>query len=229
MTVSPPMGHSYKTVWFPMGNKVLIQCALYWQTLIYQPHPPPPPHLHGCDWCKWLNRTSSKRDWKAFTHPGGGTLSMSHRVALWGSPASLVYVERTKETAADRRKVVGMVILKCDDLAWGAGKRSLQNKWEVNTQPQEAINCSKDQLGLSRCSWPPALVLPSPPCLWRSPSISSRRWTVAVFHLLSSLRGKEGVPEAFIAPALPPTHQVQVIREGNYVLLKRLSFYRWGR
>lgn len=43
----------------------------------------------------------------------------------------------------------------------------------------------------------------SPPCLWRSPSISARRTTVAVFHLLSSLRGARG---GFQGPLLHPLY-----------------------
>lgn len=79
--------------------------------------------------------------------------------------------------------------LKWVDLAWGAGKQSIQNKWEVNTQPQEAINCSKDQLGPSRCSWPPALVLPHlGVCDGASPSPG---WgDDGSFHLLSNLKGR---------------------------------------
>lgn len=79
--------------------------------------------------------------------------------------------------------------LKGVDLAWGAGKQSIQNKWEVNMQPQEAINCSRDQLGPSRCSWPPALVLPHlGVCDGASPSLS---WgDDGCFHLLSNLKGR---------------------------------------
>lgn len=134
-----------------------------------------------------------------------------------------------RQTESGRHGVVGMAILKWDDLAGGAGKRSIQNKWEVNMQPQEAINCSKDQLGPSRCSWPPALVLPHlRVCDGARPSQpGGQQWP---FFICSAVwGGKRRLPGAFIAPSLPPTHQVQVIREGNYVPLKRLSFYRWGR
>lgn len=187
---------------------------------------------YGCNWCKWLNHTSSKWGWRGFTHPVGGTSSLSH-CALRKPSISCICGENKRDggrqTESWSHGVVGMAILKWDDLAWGAGKRSIQNKWEVNTQPQEAINCSKDQLGLSRCSWPPALVLPHlRVCDGAHPSpAGGQQWP---FFICSAVwREKRGLREAFIAPSLSPTHQVQVIREGNYVLLKRLSFYRWGR
>lgn len=47
-----------------------------------------------------------------------------------------------------------------------AGNPSTQSKWEVNTQPQEAINCSRDQLGPSR--WP------QPCLLWSGPVVGSQ-------------------------------------------------------
>lgn len=137
-----------------------------------------------------------------------GLPSLSHRVALRGGPTSFVYVEPNKrhggrQTESGSHGVVGMVILKWDDLAWGAGKRSIQNKWEVNTQPQEAINCSKDQLGLSRCSWSPALVLPhlcvcdgAHPC----PAGNSGRFSFA-----RQFEGKRGTfQRPLLRPFYPP-------------------------
>lgn len=92
---------------------------------------------------------------------------------------------------------------KVDDLAWGAGKRSIQNKWEVNTQPQEAINCSEDQLGLSRCSWPPALVLPHLRVCDGALPCPARRTTVAVFSFAQQFEGKRG---GFQGPLLRPLY-----------------------
>lgn len=225
----------------------LIQCAHFidtlWLTLPCWSFLEVKNHSATLSWCswkrriiitdatgdEWLNHTSNKRGWKVFTHFKHESL----RRTLRKPNISCIWWENKRDggrqTESGRHGVVGMAILKWDDLAGGAGKRSIQNKWEVNMQPQEAINCSKDQLGPSRCSWPPALVLPHlRVCDGARPSQpGGQQWP---FFICSAVWGGKGrLPGAFIAPSLPPTHQVQVIREGNYVPLKRLSFYRWGR
>lgn len=84
----------------------------------------------------------------------GGTYRLSHGAAAWRRPTSFVCEKRTKEWCRQTEtESCGNRNLKWATLVSGAGKPSTQNKWEVNTQPQEAINCSKDQLGPSRCSW----------------------------------------------------------------------------
>lgn len=101
-----------------------------------------------------------------------------------------------------RQKVVGIKILKRPSLVSGAGKQSPQNKWEVNTQPQEAIYCSRGQLGPSRCSG----LGPLWSCLtsvWQS---ADPGWgNNGQFHLLSNL--KQSIPtggplKSFIIPPL---------------------------
>lgn len=113
-----------------------------------------------------------------------------------------------------------------------AGNPSTQSKWEVNTQPQEAINCSRDQLGPSR--WP------QPCLLWSCP--------VVVSQLGGSRPGPRKQRGSFICSAVTFFHQrfptsrlikpfialplssspVQVIRRDNYSPLKKARFY-WRR
>lgn len=124
-------------------------------------------------------------------------------------------------------------------LVSGAGKQSQENKWEANTQPQEAIKRSKDQLGPSRWWWLCLLwsSLASAQCVWQRASRCSLRKQRGSFHLLSNLNQR--IPTSgsrkvlllcFLCPPQPrPPSQVQVIREDNYLLLEKVSFYRRGR
>lgn len=84
---------------------------------------------------------------------------MSHRAATWRRPTSFVSEQEKKREGGRQTETesCGNGDLKWGSLVSGAGKQSTQNKWEVNTQPQEAINCSKDQLGPSRCPCLPLL------------------------------------------------------------------------
>lgn len=165
----------------------------------------------------------------------GGTHRTSRGAAAWRRPTSFVCEKRTKESDADTQtetESCGNRDLKWATLVSGAGKLSTQNKWEVNTQPQEAINCSKDQLGPSRCSWLCLLWSCLTSMSVRASRSEPRKQRAFSFHLLSNLKERVstgGPLKSFIVLSLPPTHQVQVIREGNYILLKKLSFYRRGR
>lgn len=87
----------------------------------------------------------------------------------WCRPLSQAADRRREEDGGGRRHLsCGNKDLKWVLLVSGAGKQSSQNKWEVNTQPQEAINCSGPQLGPSRCPWL-GLLRSSITSVWQSP------------------------------------------------------------
>lgn len=144
--------------------------------------------------------------------------------------------KRRKEKAADRQETesCGNGDLKWALLVSGAGKQSTQNKWEVNTQPQEAINCSKDQLGPSRCPCLPLLwsCLTSRPQVCDGASRSELR-KQRVVSFAQQFEEKDShwraSKEVLYCALFVPPHQVQVIREDNYILLKKPRFYRRGR
>lgn len=99
-------------------------------------------------------------------------------------------------------------------------KQCIQNKWEVNTYPQEAIKCCKDQLGPSRC---PCLRL-SQPKVWRSLSVLTEE-TRGGFHLLSHLKERISTTRSLkffivLSDPHPTNQQVQVFGGGggNYTL-----------
>lgn len=99
-------------------------------------------------------------------------------------------------------------------------------------QPQEAINCSKDQLGPSRCSWPPALVLPHlGVCDGASPSLS---WgDDGCFHLLSNLKGRlsqrrRPPKPLYCALFWPPPTKCKSLERTITSSWSSSAFYRWG-
>lgn len=90
----------------------------------------------------------------------------------------------------------------------GTGVPSTQNQGEVNTQPQEAINRNRDQLGPSRCPW---LCLLCSQLITMKSGQSFLAWseeTTGQFHLLSNLYQRFPTDRpiksfiAFLCPAL---------------------------
>lgn len=137
-----------------------------------------------------------------------------------------------RQTDAERTETesCGNKDLKRACLVSGAGKQSLQNKWEVNTQPQEAINCSGGQLGPSRCSCF-GLLWSCLTSFWQSPDLS---WgNNGQFHLLSNL--KQSIPtggslKSFIVLSLSPlTHPHPPKCKSLERTITSSSFYRRGR